>query len=230
MPTQYADLLSTLKQAHSLEALVAATVLMLLVTALRWLNLSERRWKLRSMKHKPFRQLIRNDAWRKVSPYEFHAAMQDAFGRSIEPIEFAFIQTRARPMELLKNRLAAGPWMRFDAEKLRYRGRGDTPIGRRAMTIWGFVSTLAGIAFMAIAGTLAWLALSQRTWGWVPAAEICAALAFIGLLFGSSLEAAAELSRWGERHPEASPIPAALKPRKRIVPKDRKDPSAPPQD
>jgi len=226
MPGQPAEILSSLLDAPSFRTFAVIAIPALFAAVLHWLNFSSRRWKLRTLKHKTFRQLLKNEAWRRASPYEFHTAMSDAFGRSLDPIEFAFIQTRMRPLELMNKRFAAGRWIRFDREKLHYHWVGKTAPAHRWAQLGSFSATLAGILLMSAAGTLGWFCISHRDWTWFFAAEIGAALAFAALVVGYTLDAAKQFSKWEEDHPQAQPMPDKLKPRKRIVPKRKKD-SAP---
>ncbi len=226
MPTRAAGIISSLLDATSLRTFAVIAIPALFAAILHWSNLSSRRWKLRMLRHKSFRQMLKNEAWRKASPFEFHTTMSDAFGQSLDPIEFAFIQTRMRPLELMKDRFAAGIWIRFDQATLRYHWMNRTEPRHRWATPASFVATATGVILLSLSGTLAWYCVSHGDWTWFFAAEIGAGFSFAALVAGRTLDAATRFSAWEDRHPEVRPMPDALKPRKRIVPRRRK--AAPP--
>lgn len=107
-----------------------------LVYWLQWTKSREASWQLRTRKREAARALFKDSAWRKASPFDFHFAMGDAFGRSIEPCELHFIESRQDPVRLLMNRISAGASVRFVPKDQRY-----VDSRRKTRFSLGFVST-----------------------------------------------------------------------------------------
>lgn len=87
---------------------------------LQWTKTRETTWMLRSKKREAARALFKDGAWKTAAPLDFHFALSDAFGRSVEPCELQFIESRQDPARLLLNRIAAGRTVRFLSDEQRY--------------------------------------------------------------------------------------------------------------
>lgn len=87
---------------------------------LQWKKSRETGWLLLSRKREAARALFKEGAWKRAAPLDFHFAMQDAFGRSVEPCELEFIENRQDAARLLMNRIAAGAALRFVQSEGRY--------------------------------------------------------------------------------------------------------------
>ena len=222
MPSNASEIIATARDFQPLQTFLVFVASGVLAFILHVLNISQRRWKLRAMKHKPFRQLVKNDGWRKASRFDFHAAMQDAFGRSLEPVEFAFMQTRSRPLALLKDRFAGASFVDFNVEQMRYEWRGKTQRDPATLAKWANFWTFAGIFLVSLAITLSWQGLQSLSPTFVFPILLSAMAGAFGFLVGNALEAASRLLRLQELYPEAADIPKELTPRRRVVPKKKK--------
>lgn len=106
-------------------------------TFVAYFRIQEQRWLSRSKRVKAFNDLLPGDRWRRVSPLELHTDMIEAYGKTVEQTELAFMMTRSRCAYLLRDRLVATGYVRFKAtcdgwesneagitaDKLRRRGR-----------------------------------------------------------------------------------------------------------
>lgn len=87
---------------------------------LTWLRFRERQWMLSWRRRRAARKLFQNSAWEKAAPLDLHFALTDAFGRSVERIELAYIEARQSPARLLMDRIEAGQWVKYSEESNEY--------------------------------------------------------------------------------------------------------------
>lgn len=182
------------------DARVLLTLLFGLPAALwlQWTKSRETSWMLRSKRMEAARALFKDAAWKKAAPLDFHFAMRDAFGRSVEQCELHFIEGRQDPARLLLNRIAAGNSLRFLPSERRYVDARKAP-----WVSFDFVST-ATVAVAAIVVPLSGIA---GVWGWQSENHLLMALA---ILYGIAtfvtavhLSLRADFARWvlaGEGH------------------------------
>lgn len=102
------------------RVIVSALLALPVGALLTWLRFRERQWMLSWRRKQAARKLFQSSAWKKAAPLDFHFAMTDAFGRSVEPIELAFIEARQSPVRLLLDVIEAGPWVKYSEESSKF--------------------------------------------------------------------------------------------------------------
>ena len=146
-----------------IPALVGGAITGLLAILLSWTKWRERHWMLLSRRRKALRRLLQDSKWRDAGVLDYHFAMIDAFGSSVEPRELLHIESRQDPVRLLADRIQAGAWATFDGEAKGYvDGRGPS---RLPAFLMGFpaVSTITMLAASVSGG----LAAMGGLYGWL---------------------------------------------------------------
>lgn len=98
------DLLSLFKGWQGIAAFITGSVLTVL---LRWWHVRERAWMFKTRRQKRLRELFKDGRWRSAQPFDLHSALEDAFAKTIETPELAFIESRVKPWRLLHDRMHA---------------------------------------------------------------------------------------------------------------------------
>lgn len=173
-----------------------------------WVRFNERRWRFSSRKSKVLRKLIEKDEWRKAPPLHLQYALQDAFGRSLEPVELAFIETRVRPLQLLRDRMDSGGLVRLadDVKSYERTSKGAWLSFGTWSKIWQFFAAIAGASTIA---TVLGAVQSGKYLLLIVAFNI-AALSLLAFWASNMLDAAGRVLslKW---HPEMRDIPPDLK-------------------
>jgi hypothetical protein len=110
----------------------------------KWLSYRERRWRFSSRKTKALRRMLKGNAWRDAPPIELQYAFQDAFGRSFDPVDLAFIEGRQKPLVLIRDRLTAGPAVRLNAAGSGFERAANSFTRHLSLTVWAFVWSSIG--------------------------------------------------------------------------------------
>lgn len=146
---------------HLLQFAFAGVPIALLI---KWINYRERSWKFSQRKTRALRKLIEKDQWRKAPALHVQYAFQDAFGRSFDRAELAFIEGRQRPLALIKDRLAGGAFLQFKEDNSGYERNALGLISKVSLKFWSrlwiTVSWLLGVATLFILGS----AISKGQW------------------------------------------------------------------
>lgn len=146
---------------HLLQFAFAGVPIALLI---KWINYRERSWKFSQRKTKALRKLIEKDQWRKAPALHVQYAFQDAFGRSFDRAELAFIEGRQRPLALIKDRLAGGAFLQFKEDSSGYERNASGLIAKISLKSWSRLwitaSWLLGVATVFILGS----AISKEQW------------------------------------------------------------------
>ncbi|MCX2864601.1 hypothetical protein OOZ63_22475 [Paucibacter sp. PLA-PC-4] len=175
---------------------------------LNWVRLRERQWLLSSKRRRAIRELFKKSAWKKAAPLDFHCAMTDAYGRSVEPVELVFIEARQSPVRLLLDRIEAGPWVKFLALEGGYRDpRG---VWAQRWLPFGRVSALTTLAAsLSVSVLLLLVPLSWQRGGGAAAALVgMMGVFWVWLMFMFSLMAdAAKRVLSSEHYQPAIPLP-----------------------
>jgi len=171
---------------------------------LQWKKSRETSWLLMSRKREAVRALFKDGAWRKAAPLDFHFAMQDAFGRSVEPCELKFIESRQDPAKLLMNRISAGASLRFLPSEQRYIDARKSPRYSFAV-VSAFFVVVASMA-LPLFGIGAFLAWKMNSYFYTFMALLYAASTFIASVHLSLTADAAKYVLSGERHEPAVPL------------------------
>ncbi len=193
-----------------IPALVGGAITGLLAILLSWTKWRERHWMLLSRRRKALRRLLQDSKWRDAGVLDYHFAMIDAFGSSVEPRELLHIESRQDPVRLLADRIQAGAWATFDGEAKGYvDGRGPS---RLPAFLMGFpaISTITMLAASVSGG----LAAMGGLYGWLYGQWWLGALAcFYGLptlaimvMFSFKADAARRVVS-ATRYPPAEPMP-----------------------
>ena len=193
----------------SWRAGIAALVLAPLSVVLFWVQLKERHWRYTSRKSAALRKLLVNGKWRKASPLELQFAMQDAFGKSLEPIELAFAETRARPLDLLNDRILAGGNVRMTDDGSGYVDMRRDVAKHLSLSAWSFLWNTVGV-LCGVASILVVIAVASG----VPPSWLLVAVE-VGFMSGMLIWISAQLSAADrviqlKRHPPVRPIPPSL--------------------
>ncbi|NCT82928.1 MAG: hypothetical protein GXC94_07280 [Comamonadaceae bacterium] len=199
------ELLNDARILHTILFVVPVGIL------LAWVRLRERQWMLSSKRKRAAREMFKKSAWKKAAPLDFHFAMTDAFGQSVELNEMAFIEARQAPVQLLLNRIKAGPFVQYVEEEGTYVDP-RRPWAQRWLP-FGVISFGSILAASFLVTALLFLVL--HTWanyGTLAATVVGAAVGVLGvlwlwlmLIFSQMADAAKRVLR-PERHRAAGQL------------------------
>jgi hypothetical protein len=103
---------------------------------MKWGSYRERSWKFSQRKTRALRKLIEKDEWRDAPALHVQYAFQDAFGRSFDRAELAFIEGRQRPLALIKDRLAGGAFLKFKEDDSGYERNASASMQKLSLKFW----------------------------------------------------------------------------------------------
>ena len=195
---------------NGIPALVGGAITGLLAILLSSTKWRERHWMLLSRRRKALRRLLQDSKWRDAGVLDYHFAMIDAFGASVEPRELLHIESRQDPVRLLADRIQAGAWTTFDGEAKGYvDGRGPSRLPAFLMS-FPAVSTITMLAASVSGGLAAMGGLYGWLYGqwWLGALACCYGLPMLVIMVMFSFKADAALRVVSAtRYPAAEPMP-----------------------
>lgn len=210
------DLATFLKDWRVLAGFMAAPV----PVVVAWLRLRERNWRHTARRSKAFRTLIRENSWREAPVLDFHSACDDAFGQTIEKVELAFIETRCRPLQMLRDRWKAGGNVRLNEKCSGYddnrSGTGSKFKFRTCARFW----TAASALFALLAAPLVLYSVSRPSWAFAPVIVEFGMAIWASIWFAQQMEAADRVTTLSA-YPPSRPIPPELEPRKPSIERDK---------
>jgi hypothetical protein len=177
---------------------------------MKWGSYRERSWKFSQRKTRALRKLIEKDEWRDAPALHVQYAFQDAFGRSFDRAELAFIEGRQRPLALIKDRLAGGAFLKFKEDDSGYERNASASMQKLSLKFWSrlwiSVSWALAVATLFILGT----AISKGQWGLVFPTVDSAMLSAAAWIICHALDSAMRVLD-PENYVEARPVAKKVK-------------------
>lgn len=188
--------------------LTISAVLLLPASVLTWVRLRERLWSLTSRRRQAMRKLFQDGRWKKAARLDFHFAMHDAFGRNLEQVELAYIESRRDPVRLISDIFEAAGWVKFAGVDAGYVD-ARKPWAQKWLPFPIVTSLSMVIASLSVPGGAAFTLASWVQGG--PIAGIIVGILCLQavFLFGlvSFMADAARKVLSPDRHPPATPWP-----------------------
>ncbi|MBV8646338.1 MAG: hypothetical protein JOZ06_02940 [Paludibacterium sp.] len=143
------------------QIIVSALFLLPASIALSWVKLRERLWSLSKRRRNAARKLFQDGRWRKAARLDYHFAMHDAFGWSLEPVELAYIESRQLPVRLIRDVFGAGGWVRFVDGQTGYvdtrSQRAQDWVSFKATAVMTFIAASLGVPVVLACAIAAWM-------------------------------------------------------------------------
>ena len=195
---------------NGVSAAFGGAIAGLLAILLTWTKWRERHWLLQSRRRKALRKLLQESKWRGAGALDYHFAMIDAFGSSVEPRDLVHIETRQDPVRLLVDRIQAGPWVKLDATSNTYQDARKRQRFFPGPPRFSTVSLVTMFAASISGGVAAMGALYGWTENWFVGAMVCGYGVPMMFVFGvTSFKAdAAQRVVSATRYPPAEPMPS----------------------
>ena len=190
---------------------VQAALGVALAVFLWWFRLQEQRWLFRSKRAKAFNELLKNDRYLQVSELELHQAMIDAYGKTVERAELAFIMTRMRCAYLLRDRMAAAAHIAFRSACDGWDPRGD---GTTAATLTrhGKVSSVVACLASSAALEVAFFAARDSQVLYMLPVALLAMMGVVFFVLSNQFDSASRVLRLDEMFARLIPVPPELRP------------------
>jgi hypothetical protein len=126
-------------------------------TAFKWVRLLESRWRLTYRRSEALRQLLARQGWQHTPNLLLQFALIDAFGGELDRRELAFIETRSRPLTLLRKRVRAGLSVRLKEDGSGYEDRRESMARWLSLNAWSnLFAAGAAVTFVVTVACLAW--------------------------------------------------------------------------
>jgi hypothetical protein len=189
---------------------VQAALGVVLAALLWWFRIQEQRWLFRSKRAKAFNELLKNDRYLQVSELELHQAMIDAYGKTVERAELAFIMTRTRCAYLLRDRMAAAAHVAFRPACDGWDPRGD---GTTAATLTkhGNVSSVVACLASSAALEAAFFAARDSQVLYMLPVALLAMMGVVFFVLSNQFDSASRVLRLDEMFARLIPVPPELR-------------------